>query len=383
MTALCNVCEHTLGEPVYRSPSDQSITSMAQIRPGCTVVYLCERCGHLQTTPLPHLDEYYDHDYHILVESEDEDQLYRIEPDGRKVFRVEHQVETLLSKVDLPQGARVLDFGCAKGATARRLVEQRPDLRIHLFDVSHDYEPFWHHFADPDCCAMYEIPDNWLGRFELIMSYFVIEHIADPVASLRQQATLLKPGGVLHFIVPNVYANSADLIVADHVNHLGESSLIELLDRAKLRIDEIDGEAHQSAWVVRASKAEPVSVPRPDVDALRDQVTQMSEFWSSLADRIHVFEMQHNGDTEAAIYGSGFYGTFIASCLTRPQRVRCFLDRNPYRQGKELMDRPIVDPDGLDRRINTVYVGLNPTSAQQAIESISSWQDRDHAYFYL
>ena len=175
----------------------------------------------------------------------------------------------------------------------------------------------------------------------------------------------------------------ADLIVADHVNHLGESSLIELLDRAKLRIDEIDGEAHQSAWVVRASKAEPVSVPRPDVDALRDQVTQMSEFWSSLADRIHVFEMQHNGDTEAAIYGSGFYGTFIASCLTRPQRVRCFLDRNPYRQGKELMDRPIVDPDGLDRRINTVYVGLNPTSAQQAIESISSWQDRDHAYFYL
>lgn len=383
MTAACNLCEHALGEPIYRSPDDRSITSTGEIRSGCTMVYFCDRCGHLQTTPLADLAGYYDHDYRILIDSEEEDQLYSIERDGRKVFRVEHQVATLLNGLDLPHGAHVLDFGCAKGAMARRLVERRPDVRIHLFDVSNVYEPFWQRFADHSRCATHDVPAEWHGRFDLVMSYFVMEHVADPVASLRQQAALLKPGGALYFIVPNVYTNSADLIVADHVNHFGAASLSTLMELAELRLDDIDDETHRSAWVIKATNADPVPVPRPDMGALRDRVTEMSAFWSSLADRIRVFEAQHNGDAEAAIYGSGFYGTFIASCLTRPNRVRCFLDRNPYRQGKELMDRQIVAPDALDQRINTVYVGLNRTSARQAVESITSWQGRYHEYFYL
>lgn len=382
MTDMCNVCAQSPGQPVYVSNGDQSITSMSQIIAGKTEVFFCNECGHLQTTPLPNLNTYYEDQYRILLNSEEEDQLYRIDGE-RKVFRVQHQIDTLLRKIDLPNGARVLDYGCAKGAAARRLAKLRPDVSLHLFDVSRMYMPFWERFASPDQWATHQTPAAWAGSFDVIMSFFVMEHIVDPVTSLTAQAALLKPGGVIYFIVPNVYANSADLVVADHVNHFSRCSLDTLINRSGLRLDEIDDDAHDSAWVVTATKAAPNACSPCDTRPLHKQVEQMGRFWRELTDRIHDYEAAHNGDTQAAIYGSGFYGTFIACTLTKPERIRCFLDRNPYRHGRRLLDRPIIDPDEMDRSISAVYVGLNPSGAKQAIESVAGWQNRTHDYFYL
>lgn len=40
-------------------------------------------------------------------------------------------------------------------------------------------------------------------RFDLIMHFFVLEHVADALAFLRAQLTLLKPGGRIVFEIPN------------------------------------------------------------------------------------------------------------------------------------------------------------------------------------
>jgi SAM-dependent methyltransferase len=298
MNSPCNVCNHAPIEQVYASAGDQSITSLAQVYPGPTKVFFCDQCGHLQTAPLPDLEAYYEDQYRILIDSVDEDQLYRID-NGHKVFRVQHQVDTLLSKIDLPKEARVLDFGCAKGATSRLLLQARPDIAAHLFDVSNMYEPFWQRFVSEDPCATHQWPNHWAGSFDVVMSYFVIEHVVKPVDILIAQASLLKPGGVIYFIVPNVYTNSADLVVADHVNHFSKQSLSELLNRANLHIDHIDASAHDSAWVVTATKTPPTKQSISDVDTLCAKVQQMSLFWSELADRVHQFEAAHNGNTQS------------------------------------------------------------------------------------
>lgn len=41
-------------------------------------------------------------------------------------------------------------------------------------------------------------------RFDLILHFFVMEHIADPLLFLRSQIDLLKPGGKIIFEIPNV-----------------------------------------------------------------------------------------------------------------------------------------------------------------------------------
>jgi len=83
-----------------------------------------------------------------------------------------------------------------------------------------------------------------------------------------------------------------------------------------------------------------------------------------------------------AVYGSGFYGTFIATCLKHPDRVACFLDQNPHRQRQRLLDKPILPPEHLPADISVVYVGLNPRLAHAGIQSVTAWHGKSHHYFY-
>ena len=113
--------------PVYASPTPCSITSLCQVLDGQTRVWHCEHCGHTQTAPLPSLDKFYAEDYHILTVSEEEDQLYEVRA-GQNIFRTQHQIATLLEKVNLPAHARVLDYGCGKASTLKGLCGRRDDV---------------------------------------------------------------------------------------------------------------------------------------------------------------------------------------------------------------------------------------------------------------
>ena len=55
---------------------------------------------------------------------------------------------------------------------------------------------------------------------------------------------------------------------------------------------------------------------------------EMSTYWQNCADSIRRFENSHQGK-ESAIYGSGFYGSYIFSQLKEAGLVKCFLDQKP------------------------------------------------------
>ena len=380
----CHVCRQPLPAPLYRSARAVSVTSLCEVRPEQVTVSFCAKCGHLQTEAMADLDQYYDRTYKILIDSEDEDQLYAV-MDGRKVFRTEHQVDTLRAKVSLPTGARVLDYGCAKSSTLRRLTELRPDIEPHVFDVSDMYVPYWNRFVRPENCALYTPKPEWADRFDLVTSFFALEHVAEPRALTQTIASLLKPGGHFYCIVPNVYANTADFVVADHVNHFSVTSLRHLLHDAGMQVISLDDQSHASAWVLVATKQD---LPSTELPATRDvadfghQSRDMAAYWQGFADRVRAFEAEHENDPKVAIYGSGFYGTFIATCLKNPGRIACFLDQNPHRQRQRLLDKPIISPEHLDTDISVLYVGLNPRIAQASIHSMIAWNERMHRYFY-
>ena len=101
----------------------------------------------------------------------------------------------------LRPGMRVLEFGSATGF----LLDA---IRPHVGDELTGIEP-----GD----AFREFSKERLGieahadrsavaerRFDLILSYYVVEHMRDPVAELRRYLDLLAPGGLCAIEVPNV-----------------------------------------------------------------------------------------------------------------------------------------------------------------------------------
>jgi hypothetical protein len=79
MIIHCNVCATKILNPVFSPSGNTSLTSLGEIVNGKADVYFCNYCGHLQTKAIQKIDEYYDKQYKILIDSKDEDQLYKIE----------------------------------------------------------------------------------------------------------------------------------------------------------------------------------------------------------------------------------------------------------------------------------------------------------------
>ena len=375
----CCICHGPLGVPVYESPAPVSITTMFEMHEGHTRVWHCDRCGHTQTAPLPNLAQFYAEEYNILTASEEEDQLYA-QIEGRKIYRTEHQVDTLLSKVKLPDPARILDYGCAKASTLKALCARRPNVRPHVFDVGEQYQPFWNAFVPESNQAINTLPDHWAGHMDGVISFFALEHVAAPREFMTHVRDQLRDGGWVYFLVPNMFANTADLVVADHVNHFSESSLRWLLAETGFVVRDIDATAHNSAWVVLAEKSSEPNEEKPDGPTVHAEVQAMAEYWSGFGDRVRAVESATTG--AMAIYGSGFYGTFIYSCLAQPERVEWFLDQNPHRQGQELMGKPIVAPEALPANVSTLFTGLNPRIAREELAKVQCLQSRELKVFY-
>lgn len=113
-------------------------------------------------------------------------------------------VPAILSRLRDLQPQRVLDLGCGNGSLCRLINDAG-------FEVE-GCEPSQAGIqqarsAHPDlqftCTSIYdEPPAEWMGRFDVIVSTEVIEHLYDPSAMPRLASRLLKPGGVILVTTP-------------------------------------------------------------------------------------------------------------------------------------------------------------------------------------
>ncbi|WP_043310829.1 class I SAM-dependent methyltransferase [Pseudomonas sp. ML96] len=357
---------------------------MNKLIEGKTRVYFCDGCSHLQTNELPNLVEYYAQEYEINTASEDIDQLYKV-VDGKLVYRAEHQAATLLSKVDFPVGARVLDYGCAKSPTLRNVLSARPDIEPFLFDVTDRYIPSWKTFPKMPQWSTHTPSAEWAGSMDVVLSFYALEHVAMLYQAIENIKALLKEGGTFYFIVPNVYQNLADFVVADHVNHFSAGSLIRLLELHGFGDVAVDDGCHDAAFVVTARLLAAPSNTLTQVsnfDKLRVAAQRMADYWQGITARIQQFEKDAGGG-QVAVYGAGFYGSFIYSSLVNPTNVVCFIDRNKHLEGTLLNEKSIYAPEQMPHTVSHVLVGMNPRVAKANIAEIEGWQERSLSFFFL
>jgi len=380
---ICNVCRNSSLSGIYESPDNLSITTMNKLVTGKTNVYFCDKCGHLQTSELPNLVEYYANEYEVNLASEDDDQLYKI-VDGKPIFRAEHQAAILMSKIKFHAGCRVLDYGCAKSPTLKKVLAERPDIEPFLFDVTDKYIPFWERFPKVPQWSVHQPNPAWHGTMDVVLSFYALEHVANLDEAICNIKALLKPGGTFYFLVPNVYQNIADFIVADHINHFSANSLRTLLQGAGFEDIAVDDKSHEAAFVVSAKLARSVSgggIVAAEMEAQHKAALEMAEYWNSIVGRIRAFEASSNGSF--AVYGAGFYGSFITSITLHPDRICCVVDQNKHLWGRELNGKRIIAPDELPEEVTHVLVGMNPRNARANISAIPSWQNRKLVYFFL
>lgn len=110
--------------------------------------------------------------------------------------------------------------------------------------------------------------------------------------------------------------------------------------------------------------------------------TGSPNYWIALGDRIGAAETTHAA-LPAAIYGSGFYGAYIASLLGKPDRVEFFWTPVPSSKGKTLFGKAIISPPALPDHIRLLYIGLNPKIARATVAGMDWLHGRNLKLVFL
>ena len=392
----CNCCHSEALVELYRGSTTSSLTTMNTTLHGPTVVSYCSICGHVQTDPLFDLKSYYEETYEVGRLNENDDQLYAMDGD-RPVYRAEHQARIACQLLAIDETTRILDYGCGKSLTMMRITEKLPGLQPFLYDVSDKYLPIWASFTSRDHCFVRSIPASAQGSFDIVTSFYALEHISDLSDALSSIYVCLKPGGTFYFLVPNVLVNVADFIVADHVNHFLPSSLQALLLRNGFTDVEVSDSLHFAAFVVTARKAAPEDgqAPAPTVQFLPElpyqvdegdwlELQSISSFWASQEQRLMARLTSLPLHACLGIYGAGFYGSYLRGLLQATGRTAVVIvDQNPFLQGTFVDGLLVVAPSQLPEDVDTLLVGLNPKSAKGIIQGIEAWQERILDCIYL
>ena len=373
---VCRICRATLNTPVYVR-NGPALTSICTILDVDTVVYLCENCGHVQTNEFSSVETYYDTEYKISMQSDEHDQLYDV-VNGKPVYRTEKQT-VILQDIGIPTGAKILDYGAAKGETLARLYKRRPDIYPYLFDVSDDYKNHWGRHFPESKHATYQTPMEWNNYFDLITAHFVLEHVEDPVGIINNMCELLAPKGRIFFTVPDPIGNPGDLLVVDHLSHFTINSIVTLLQRSGLSSQSISQDVFRGAHTVVAVEKHNGNVYDQHQDDLR-KIKNYLESWARILNKLER-QVKSNAGKKTVIYGAGFYGALIASRM--PSKPFCFLDRNPHLQGQQNMGCPVFSPSDCVEDVEIVYVGLNPFYTNREYFLDAEWVPISAKVIYL
>lgn len=156
----------------------------------------------------------------------------------------------------LPVGSRILEAGCGVGQWVFQLSSL--GFEAHGIDISgvaiqKSKEAAKRHEKPDDVFVVGDLRDMPYpdGMFDLIVSWGVIEHFADPLIALQEFYRVLKDGGRVLVTTPNLYCFHG--LIGRHVLNLTKSrklgyvgyedqytpkKLVRLFDRTDFRVEE-------------------------------------------------------------------------------------------------------------------------------------------------
>lgn len=384
--ATCYICGSHSMQQFFEMPAIGYTLAQRPNQLDVVSAFYCYSCSHVQASPPANITNYYSNEYEFQLFSPDEDDIYSASP-GRKIFRAEHQAAVVAELNCLRDGLRVLDYGSGKARTLALLTQRFPKIDAFAFDVSEQYKSVWSGFLKKENQATFSIPDEWNGSMDLVTSFFALEHTVDPQLFVRSLRNLLRPGGRAHVVVPNMYENMSDLVVADHIQHYSALSIQQLFLSNGFCDVNVDTAIHQSALVVTANYTPNVIsfIPFPDQQEVQSVILkarQVADNWYKSRLNIQHFEARHPTE-KAVIYGSGVYGSFILKMLRNPKNVIAFVDANPFRQGRSVAGISVVAPASFPFQAKLMYAGLNPNFARRVIADAALGPNELKEIFYL
>jgi 2-polyprenyl-3-methyl-5-hydroxy-6-metoxy-1,4-benzoquinol methylase len=237
-SVVCNLCEGSESVVLYESPlALDDVEAVADFMASTDRfdrygrIVRCATCGLVYTNPRPpggRIARGY---------SEAEDRDYALEDSSRSI-NAHLALHTLKRFV---AGGRLLDVGASTGyfLNAARLDFETCGIEPSRWAAEYARSRLGLDVREGSLDEV-ELP---AASFDVITLNDVIEHLTDPLGALRRLHALLKPGGLLYLVTPNVRSLSARLLRGRwwglrpaHLYYFAPDTLTAMLGKAGLEV---------------------------------------------------------------------------------------------------------------------------------------------------
>ncbi len=213
-------------------------------------LYRCSACRLVVMEPMPTREELpalYPAEYHSFSTARN--------PVADLLLRRYQRRQAARCRRYLPPAGRFLEIGCANGDVLAELRDEFPVVRgIELSEEAATAARA--RGLDVFCGTLEEYETD--ERFDLVFMSHVIEHVLDPVATVRRISELLAPGGVLYLETPNVGALDARLWKSGwglihfprHLYLFDRSTIVRLLEVGGLHPEGTHWEPNSCGWAL-------------------------------------------------------------------------------------------------------------------------------------
>jgi hypothetical protein len=194
----------------------------------------CEVCGYISVYPLPtdeKLDSYYKKAYF------DDRCVERIPIDLNGVKKRSHyQFDLLKIFISISNIKHVLDFGAGQAEMCYLLKSKIPDLQIHIVEPDVSFQNLHKRLLNAHCMNSIEelAPDK---KYSLVFSSHSLEHVSEPIETLKLFNHALERDGLLFIEVPNANKDFFDNYRTDapHISFFTIDSLRMIAEKAGLK----------------------------------------------------------------------------------------------------------------------------------------------------
>ncbi len=203
----CNLCHSTSIKPLY-SKADLNIVK-------------CGSCGLTFLSPFPDeeaIKKLYSEDYYLAWGIQEPKNLELVRSIKMATFR--RELEHLRKYVG---SGKILDIGCAMGFFLEAARESNWDVygvELSTYAAKIAQQTLGQKIYN----GALEAAKFEDGFFEVVVMSDLLEHVTDPASFLTEVMRIIKPGGLLMIVTPNLESLSAK-IMRRHWNHFNQEHL--------------------------------------------------------------------------------------------------------------------------------------------------------------